>query len=338
MLTTVKPGSKLAKQMVSPPAGHSILGKVPDLKYVLAIGAAPSDVKIPPETQKAQTQAMKAAMKLITQGEIPDDQIDKIVKMLIALGDQVRGIQLVGGGPAGKAGAFGLSIVLDCKSADKLKATLGEAATTLEGVIKQSAGEDAKGLKIEYQKGVETLGGMPIDAITVSHPELAEMEEGDRAEMKTVLGEDKIRVLVAAADATTVVLTFGGGKEMMAKALATAKAGNGTIPKDPGAAEAMKFMPKQPAALILLNAGNLMDLVLAGMKKMDPEAEAALPFQVTCKIPLAIGVGVEKNVSHMAIYVPNKLVKEIAGLIIMQFSGPMDGPVEPEKVPGGDDF
>ena len=338
LVTTVKPGSKLAQQMVAPPAGHSILGKVPNLKYVLAIGSAPSDVQVPPETQKAQIEAMKTVMQMVTQGEIPDPQIDKIVRTLIALGDQVRGMQLVAGGPAGKAGVFGLSIVLDCKSADKLKAALGQAATTLEGVIKQAVGEDAEGLKIEYQKGIETVGGTPVDAISVSHPELAEMEEADRAEMKSVLGEDKIRVLVADADATTVVLTFGGGKEMMAKALAAAKAGNGTILKDPGAAEAMKFMPKQTAALVLLNAGNLMELILAGMKKMDPEGEAALPFQVTCKTPLAIGVGVEKNAAHVAIYVPTKLVKEVAGLVMMQLSGPMDGPAEPAKVPGGDDF
>ena len=97
-------------------------------------------------------------------------------------------------------------------------------------------------------------------------------------------------------------------------------------------------MPKQTAALVLLNAGNLMELILAGMKKMDPEGEAALPFQVTCKTPLAIGVGVEKNAAHVAIYVPTKLVKEVAGLVMMQLSGPMDGPAEPAKVPGGDDF
>ena len=51
-----------------------------------------------------------------------------------------------------------------------------------------------------------------------------------------------------------------------------------------------------------------------------------------------IGVGVEKNAAHVAIYVPTKLVKEVAGLVMMQLSGPMDGPAEPAKVPGGDDF
>jgi hypothetical protein len=336
--STVKPTSPYAKLLKPRAAGASVLAKVPNLKYVLALGTAPSDPEAVPEAAKPPAGMVGWLLKLATEGKITDAQIAKVTKPLAALGKQVKAIQLVGGGPAGDAGLFGLSLVIDCKDITKVKAALSEGANALEGVIKETGGEDAKGLKIAYQKGVEMVGTTPVDAITVSHPELAEMGEEDRAEMKKVLGEDKFRILLAAADDNTLVLTFGGSSAMMAKALATAKASNGTVLQAPGTAEATQHMPKRPEMLLLVNAGNFADLMLSAMKKMDPEEEAVLPFKLSCKVPLAIGVGVKKNAAHMAIYVPNKLVKEIAELAMTVLGGEMEGPVAEPQVPGGDDF
>jgi len=338
MISTAKPTSPYAKLLKPRPAGPSVLARVPDLKYVLALGSAPSDPQAVPEAAKPPADMLGWVLKMATEGKITDAQIAKVTKLLTSLGEQVKAIQLVGGGPPGETGLFGVSVVMDCKDVGKVKAALSEGVAALESVLKEMGGKDAKGLKIAYQKGVEMVGTTPVDAISVSDPGLAEMDEKDRAEMKKVLGEDKIRVLLAAADDNTLVLTFGGSNAMMTKALATAKAASGTILQAAGTAEATQHMPKQPEMLVLFNAGNLTDLLLSAMKKMEPEEEAVLPFKLTCKVPLAIGVGVEKNAAHMAIYVPTKLVKEIAALAMGVLAGAKEGPVAPPQVPGGDDF
>ena len=44
------------------------------------------------------------------------------------------------------------------------------------------------------------MGGASVDSITISHPNLAELKEEERTEMTQILGEDKIRFLVATVD------------------------------------------------------------------------------------------------------------------------------------------
>ena len=69
------------------------------------------------------------------------------------------------------------------------------------------------------------------------------MAEAERAQVKAILGEDKIRIFLAAVDKTTVVSTIGGGKPFLADAIKRAKEG-GSILADPGTIQALKYMPK----------------------------------------------------------------------------------------------
>lgn len=334
---TVKPDSVYASYYQPVTDAKQLLAKVPDLKYVLAMGMAPMTKRAREQYRQEITRMMDPLLKMMQQAEekFTAEHAEKIKKVAMDLGNQVQSMQMVGGGPAGENGAFGVSLVLNCKDASQLKSALADGAALIAQIVKEVGGEsEVKDLKIAYVKGAEQVGGASVDAVTITSPELsAKMKEGDRAAMKAIFGEDKVRILVGTADANTVVITFGGGTEMMAKALATAKAGNGAILQSAGAAEAMKHMPRKPTQLVLFNGGNLVELILAGMRKIEPDA--ALPFTLTCKTPVAMGVAQGKNAMSFAIYVPSKLVKEAVSAFMMQ-AGPPQPP--PPVVPGGDDF
>ena len=65
-----------------------------------------------------------------------------------------------------------------------------------------------------------------------------------------------------------------------------------------------------------------------------------MPFQITCKTPIAFGAGQTGTTDHMALYVPKQLVEDIASIILMMKGpgpGGDGGPGQP-PIPGGEDF
>jgi len=94
------------------------------------------------------------------------------------------------------------------------------------------------------------------DVIEISHPEMAAMPEEQRTMMKTILGEDKVRILISSPDDKTVVFTFGGSKAMMEEAVKAATTG-GSLPQDKGLTAAMENMPKNLVMVGAINGANI---------------------------------------------------------------------------------
>jgi len=331
-LASFAPDSLYGKAMLaSKDAAEADLKSLPDLKHVLAIASV----------GESNEQAVKLANDFIQPllatdflKDLPAEQKARLSGLVKTASEQITGVQMVlGGAPAGK-GLFGAAFVIQCKDSAKVKALLAEKAKFVEGLIHHFAKDepDALKLKIRYVKGIETIGPVSADAITVEHPDLDTMEEQERSEMKKVLGEDKIRFLIAAADEKTVVVTFGGTKSMMLEALKVA-GGKGTIGTAPTDLQAIKHLQKKRQSVMLFNAANLYDLIVAGMKAMAPEEDPP-PFKISCKVPIAAGVGVTGKSAHVVIYVPTELIKEVTGILMMFVGGPGDAapPV------GGGDF
>ncbi len=67
---------------------------------------------------------------------------------------------------------------------------------------------------------------------------------------------------------------------------------------------------------------------------MTPDAPPP-PFMIATKTPITIGIGVTGNESEIAMYVPNALIKEVTGMIMMFIAPPMPqgGPGAPETAP-----
>jgi len=298
-------------------SGASVLDSLPSLPYVLALGGAGMPGTGADEGANFVTKLIDdilAIEPLAT--KLTAETKAKTKKTIAGLMEQVGEVQFVGGGAPAGNGMFGLAWSIKCKDSEKLKALLADYAALAQTFITTLIDEpDIKGLKITYSKGVEKAGDVSIDAIEISHPELLKMKEDERAEMAKVIGEDKIRFLIAAPDKQTVVVTFAGSTAMTAKAIAAAS-GKGPIPKAPSTAAVLEVLPKDPNMLMFVNVANLLDVIRTGMASTvdDPEARQKLTAfipKLKCRTPIAIGAKARDNTAHTVLYVPTALIREI---------------------------
>ena len=353
-LDTAKTGSEIAKSWTAmgkakSRGGAGVLDSLPSLPYVVAFGAA---------GESGATGNLDFLTKLIDDvlaieplaTKLTAETKAKTRKVAADLIDQVGEVQFVGGGAPAGNGMFGLAWSIKCKDSAKLKALLADKAALAQTFITTLIDDkDAKALKITYSKDIEKAGDVSIDAIEISHPEMLKMKENERTEMTKILGEDKIRFLIAAPDKQTVVVTFAGSTAMTGKAVAAAS-GKGTIPKAPGTAAALEVLPKDPNMLVFLNVANLMDVIRNGMASQieDPEQRQqmlAIVPQFQCKTPIAIGAKLENDTAHAVLYVPSDLIKEAIPAVqrvIMMFmmrgmdDGQPGGGQGPPPPPAGD--
>ena len=337
-MVSFAPDSKYAKMLAAyGDGGKPPLGRLSNLPYVLAFGMQLKEGEGKKAFAQLNQEMMDAIFSIEQLAGISDATKAKIKKLTAEEVDLVTGMQMVAGGAPGGSGVFGIGAVIECKDSAKYKALMAEETTLGVELIKELIKEqELQQLQMTYDKGVETLGDVSIDAITISHPKLAEMPEGERAQFTAIFGEDKIRVFVAAIDKTTVVTTIGGGKPFLADAIKRAKEG-GSILAEPGTIQAMKYMPKNSSGVMLLNVGNLFEVIRTGMQAIQPGG--AVPFNIACKTPIAIGGGVTGKAGHAVIYLPSELIKEISGIVQM-FMGGMGGmgPGAPAPGRGADDF
>jgi len=288
------------------PTGGNLVDKLPNLSYVVALGQVGG---------KASSEELEFSFKqldaLLDAAELKlDAQVkDKIKKLITGLDDQATEQQIVFGGAPEGSGLFALALVLKCKDADKVKALLSDVPGVIQDIVKAAGaqhGGDVKGMKVTYTQGVDSVGDVKIDAIEITPPDSVKPTERDQAEMTAILGEARIRFLIASPDRNTVVMTFGGAKPFMTQALKAVKEG-GTIPSAEGVADALAQLPKDPAFVVLLNCGNLFDLIA---KITQVSKEKSPPIKLTTKTPVALGAGVSGSSVRLVLFVPTGLIKE----------------------------
>jgi hypothetical protein len=337
-LVSFQPDTPQAKAM----ATAKLLGKadfnaLPNMPYVLAVTAAASTS---PQATQIGLDMINSLLVSQPAAGMPDDLKAAIKKAYQDSMDQVTGMQFVGGGAPAGAGVFGLSHVIQCKDSAKMKDILAESAGIAQGLIKHFGKDepDANGVVVKYVKGIEAVGAISADAIVIESPKIEKMEESERTEMKKALGEDKLRIRIAATDKNTVVVTLGGSSAFFAEAVKAAAAGTGKIGTDADSLMAMKHMPAELSMVALFSASNLYDVIVTGMKTMSPETELP-PFKINCKTPIAMGGGTTGKSMHVVVFIPTDLIKDVAGMVMMFTQRMGGGPGNPPPPPmGGNDF
>ena len=334
-LVTALPESALGKALAAyKSTGPTTLDRVPNLPYVLAMSSQ-GTVK---EASILQADMIESFVKAL---EISDASRDKIKKITTGMDEQVTGCQMVIGGAPEGAGVAAMAVVLTCKDSEAVKPLLADTADTALAVIKELSAKDkdAKDIdvRIVYKKDADKVDAASIDTITIESAKLDKLEADDKAQMKSILGQDKLVFFVAAPDKNTVVVTFGGDKAFLTEALKAAK-GGGTIAKDPQVIEVLKALPKDPASVVLFNFGNLWQLVAKGAKALGKGDEVP-PLSIEGKTPIAAASSISGNTVRVTFFIPNSLVKEIVDNVKM-FMGMGGGPgAKPGKSPaGGKDF
>ena len=316
-------GKALAATKVLP---GGLLDRLPTTPYIVAMGFRGTVV---PKDLNAQMldKFMAAGMLKGLSAETKA----KWRKMTREFQDQVTGVQFSAGAITGGEGLVGLVYVIECKSADKVRALLPDNVGMVSEVYKASGHEVLSKIKIKYHKGLEAVGTQKLDAITVDHPDLAQMDESGRAKLKTILGDDKIRLLVGKADAKTLVITLGGGKEFLDTAMKTAKARSGKLRADPGTATALAMLPKKRMGVGLLNVGNIMTVV---KKVAAAVGETPPSINLIAPTPLAGSMSIEKSDMLLVGYIPTDAIQGIVGAVMGVLMGRMMGGPGPGPPPG----
>jgi len=328
LMVSFSPDSALTKIAAAfPGTVKPSVGRLPNLPYVIAAAGLAEDSKEARDFAESMTDKMFGK-------DMPKDLRDRLAKIEKVANDDITSFQFVAGGaPQGK-GLFGVAALIECKNTKNVKAMIADLVEFAGAAIKSidPNSEELQQLKIAYSNNIATVGTITVDAITVTHPELDNMPARAREEMKKVLGEDKILIRVAAVDAKTVAVTFGGAAAFMNETIKSAKLG-GRIVSRRDTRQLAKHMPEKPTGFVLISVGNLFEVIKTGMQAMNPDE--SIPINITTKDPIVFSGGYTGKASHMIIHVPTKLIAEA----VTAFGGlwsEMGGGVAP--VPPGGDF
>lgn len=328
-IVTAKPGSTMGKmfsaQASMKGAGLEVLNSLPSKPYVLAAGF--SGYEHSDAQSMLTTQILDAIMTSDDLGisETTKQEINDVVK---ELSEQITGLQFVLGGPADQ-GVFGVSVVLKCKDASRIRQLLKNKTARIQDALAQCTDEGARQTSVTFQEGVDSVDGVKVDAISISSVKMLSMTDETRETLTKVMGEDKIRLFAAQTDSNTLVMTIGGSTAFLAEAVKASK-GNGPLPKDADIQAAIQMLPKNCHSIGVLNIKNMMDLIKAGMSKFDlgPEAAMVQMIQMNNTTPIAFGSTAKENSVHAACFVPSGLFMDLANLFMtmaMQGGGGMGG-------------
>lgn len=318
------------------PMAGSLLNRLPNMPYVLAFGAR-NEPKAPRDFNIKQINNLLANEPF---AGLSADAKAKCLGIMLGLEDQIQATQVYLGGITTGNGQVGMACVLECKSAEKVKAMLVDGVAVAGEIIQTVKDEDFRKLSVKYHKSLEVAGGKKVDVISIDHPEINSMEEADRDKMKAILGEDKIRLLIASTDPKTLVITIGGGKGFLTEAIKTAAGRTGRLHMSPEAAKALAMLPRQRMAVGLFNVGNIFTII-KNISAAIGEEQPPIP-PITAKEPFVGSMSIKGNAISFNAYLPTKTVGEVTkafmGLLMMRMGpGPGPGPmvpVQPVPPPG----
>ena len=298
-----------------------LLNRLPNMPYALALGAIPQP-ELPADyraTQVDQAIAQEPFSKLSTEGKA------KARAAMLGLNEQMTGMQLYVGGLTDSTGQLGAAIVVTCKSSEQFKKHVAALVELVPEFLTAEKDPNLSKLMVKYLAGLETVDGKKVDVISIDHPELQTMKEGDRAKLKALLGEDKLRVLVGSLDDKTLVMTIGGGTKFFTQALETA-GGTGKLEQDPNIAKALAQLPKDRLMAAVLSVPNILGIVTKAATAMG---EPVPPLKMAPAVPFAGSLAVEKGDVLLTGYVPAESIREI----ITSFMGMMMGVGGPGMMP-----
>jgi hypothetical protein len=184
-------------------------------------------------------------------------------------------------------------------------------------------------VKVVYKKDATKSGALSVDAIVISSPKLAENQK----DLVKYIGDEQVRVLVAAPTDKLLVVTFGGAEEMMAAAIKTATDNSGDIVNKDSQA-ILDELPKQRTAVALFDLSNMFKMVkqVAAQESTDPAKAESIP-QLDTHTPAAICVGLGDNTVEEFFLIPNAMIKDIIKAVQTATGMPPNGgaPVQPAQ-------
>jgi hypothetical protein len=310
------------------PGAVKLLDGLPKLPAIFALGLLTE----PKQSEADFTKQLNRALAALAQTGVTPAQRDKIKELALKFHTQLQAADLFVGTTQDKGGSLGGSIVLHCTSSADTRTAIRDAVELLRGIAKDQLKDKAESEKAGYPElkitpESETVDGRKVDAIELVAPKTSDSEF---REMKAVLGEDRIRLLVDAVDDKTLVLTLGGGGVSFSATAAKAAKSGGGLTGDENVAKAIADFPKDAAALGVFDTQYLMRFisevaVATGGRKLPP-----IPGKVP---PIAFAVHVEGPEIAVRVVVPHQSIHTI----VTAMFGRMMMPAAAANDDGGED-
>jgi hypothetical protein len=215
------PKSLTAKAMaLLPDQPGPLMTRVPtDLPYIFAYGAT-KRFATPMKLKKAQYEGLLAHEVL---ERVPADVKADALEIVMGLQEEVTGVQHYFGPGKKSGGALGAVSVVECRSPKRmlrLVRRVPEVGLKILGETK--VGLPLRGWSARYLAKAQQFGDRAADAILLEHPDMVDMDEDHREQIRSLIGHDKPRALICQVDEKTLVMTFGGGRDLMAAAIEAA--------------------------------------------------------------------------------------------------------------------
>ena len=321
---TAKSGTDAAKQFAAArPLGKNFFAKLPNNPYVIA-GAGTVDGAAMSKGIKDAMDQLQNILKSAGAPEINQNILKSVMMLSKAYAKEVRGISFVAGGA--KNGLFGVSVVYDCKNASKVRKLFPKNAKLVNDIFNQMVPDAAdSNFKFEYKKGAFNVGAVEVDMFKATFNELNNMSDEEKDKLKKIFGSDEIVFYTAQTDDNTIVVTIGGGKEFLKKAVKAAKDG-GNLNKDAGIKEAFKALPGKKVGAFIFSPKNLLKVVMDDFAKMGIPFQMIMPFQINLNVttPIAGASYVKGLTGKFRLFIPNKMMKEFV-MQGMRIQGQMNG-------------
>ncbi|MCE5326681.1 MAG: hypothetical protein LLG01_09720 [Planctomycetaceae bacterium] len=320
-MVAMSPDSRFTKLLTAYQAAADVpalLNRLPDLSYAAAFGLKGGTHT--PETEKIASDLQDAMLNSPAIAKLGPEYKAKVKANAVAMQRQMKNVQVVvGQAPPQSKAVLGVGAALGCDDSAALKAALVEYASMMETQINAMAGDkpaDQKG-KIVYKKDALKLGDLSVDSIEIVPPKEIEEPAQKQENRLAILGDKKIEILLAAPDKTLVVASLGGGTEMLAQTIQTAKAAGGTIGQGPAAAESLKYMPANPFMAALVNVPNTSAL-FQRIEKVTEPGKAPPKVPVTTATPIALASAISGTNVRGSVFVPRVVIKEIIASVKSQ--------------------
>jgi len=289
------------------------LDRLPAKNYILAMDGMCASGE---QTTKARDEFLAMLLSNDALDILSDADKTKLMGIIETMSTQVTRGQFVIGGSAGE-GAFAATVVLQVKDSAKFTTAMKDTVKLINKLINDAIvaqfGEEAAAqveVGLVYKAGASKSGTVSVDQISAVLPEGALDAAADT--LAEVIGDSKIRFLLACPDKTTVVITLGGAEKQMTEALKTAVKGGG-LDVSKAAVSGLKYMPENRNSLAVMHIANLMKGVAAVVPIM--------PFELKADAPLMFAGAASGTQYRVSIFVPTAAIEEIVGIVQMMTGG-----------------
>ena len=281
-LMTSKPGTELANRMKVKQTTGTLLQGLPAGEYMLAIGQITD-----PAATKASLGDLDAMFGLADDVEgLDKEKVTQLKNVLHEWAPMATGFRLaIEALTPGPEGLFGVSFIVDTTDANRW---LQHAATTIDLAKQIIAGlatddspegepgkmdEDVKKIldAITHNAAAEEVGGLKVQHLKFDIAKIEEVDEEDWEQINKVVGKDGALLRMAPLGADKVVVTFGGGRDYLARLIEQAKKKDAPLDNDAGIKKVATYLPKDRGSVGYLAVDQVVVFIKNVMKALDEE-------------------------------------------------------------------